>query len=132
MQYNNYFIIYVSVMITYLHIRPYYRCPACGVDMSKHKRHIVHGASAIYINMQMIDHSLLGNDDGIYTWLACKHCAQVYTHALCQMHTHTLMCAHTHTQLTKLPSCDIMKSKKDFYPVFLSSVRIIRINNNQQ
>ena len=45
--------------------------------MAKHKRHIIHGSSAIYINMQQIDPSLLGDDDGIYTWLACKHCAQV-------------------------------------------------------
>ena len=60
-----------------LYYRPYYRCPSCGNEMAKHKRHIIHGSSAIYINMQQIDPSLLGDDDGIYTWLACKHCAQV-------------------------------------------------------
>ena len=63
--------------MSYLLDRPYYRCPSCGVEMGKHKRHIIHGSSAIYITMQQIDPSLLGDNDGIYTWLACKHCAHV-------------------------------------------------------
>ena len=46
--------------------------------MSRHKRHIVHGAGVIHINMQQMDSSVLTSDDGIYTWLACKHCAQVH------------------------------------------------------
>ena len=45
--------------------------------MPKHKRHIVHGPFAIHISMQQIDASLLGDDEGIYTWLACKHCEHV-------------------------------------------------------
>ena len=65
------------VLLHMLYYRPYYGCPSCGNEMAKHKRHIIHGSSAIYINMQQIDPSLLGDDDGIYTWLACKHCAQV-------------------------------------------------------
>ena len=46
--------------------------------MSRHKRHIVHGAGVIHINMQQMDSSVLTSDDGIYTWLACRHCAQVH------------------------------------------------------
>ena len=57
--------------------RPFYRCHTCGSDMVQHQRHVIHALSAIHINMQQLVSPLPGNDDGVYTWLACKFCDQV-------------------------------------------------------
>ena len=45
--------------------------------MVEHKRHVIHASSAIHISMQQLETALPGNDDAIYTWLACKYCDQV-------------------------------------------------------
>ena len=45
--------------------------------MTKHQRHVVHGDSALHITMQQLDAVFPGNSEKIYTWLACRHCAQV-------------------------------------------------------
>lgn len=56
--------------------RPFYRCQTCGVEMTKHQRHVIHRNRAIHISMQQMDTSIPGGDDNIFTWLACRHCTQ--------------------------------------------------------
>ena len=57
--------------------RPDYRCQTCSSEMTKHQRHIVHGRSALHISVQQLDISIPRSNDGIFTWLACKHCTLV-------------------------------------------------------
>ena len=57
--------------------RQFYHCQSCGVDMTKHQRHIIHGDSAISISMQELEADLPGGDGVISTWLTCRHCSQV-------------------------------------------------------
>jgi len=47
--------------------------------MVHHQRHVIHGDSAVHISMQQLVSPLPGNDEGVYTWLACKYCDQVST-----------------------------------------------------
>lgn len=62
--------------------RPDYRCQTCGSEMTKHQRHIVHGSSSLHISVQQLDIPIPRSNDGIFTWLACKHCTLVRVYIL--------------------------------------------------
>ena len=73
-------ILHVHCTHTHTHThthRQFYHCQSCGVDMTKHQRHIIHGDSAISISMQELEADLPGGDGVISTWLTCRHCSQV-------------------------------------------------------
>ena len=69
--------------------RPDYRCQTCSSEMTKHQRHIIHGTAALHITVQQLDTSIPRSNDGLFTWLACKHCTLVsvtkhsYMYILC-------------------------------------------------
>jgi 1-phosphatidylinositol-3-phosphate 5-kinase len=54
--------------------RPDYRCQTCGSEMTRHQRHIIHGRAALHVSVQQLDIPIPRANDGIFTWLACKHC----------------------------------------------------------
>ena len=73
--------------------RPDYRCQTCSSEMTKHQRHIIHGTSSLHISVQQLDTTIPRSNDGIFTWLACKHCTLVCT---C-LYMYNVQCIHLHT-----------------------------------